>query len=94
MSEEIESRTFLWSSASFKIIKIGIKLTLVRRFEMNKTHHCVHFRISAPLSKIVHNQIQQRKLLKHAILHRSKPSDLFLICVEDKELLPRKHLHQ
>jgi len=52
MSKGIESRTFLWSSASFKIIKIGIKLLLVRRFEMNKTHHCVHFRISAPFSKI------------------------------------------
>ena len=52
MSKGIESRTFLWSSASFKIIKIDIELPLVRRFEMNKTHHCVHFRISAPLSKI------------------------------------------
>ena len=36
MSKGIESRTFLWSSASFKIIKIGILLPLVRRFEMNK----------------------------------------------------------
>ena len=52
MSKGIESRTFLRSSASFKIIKIGILLPLVRRFEMNKIHHCVHFRISAPLSKI------------------------------------------
>jgi len=42
----------LWSSASFKIIKIGILLSLVRRFEMNKTHHRVHFRISAPLAEL------------------------------------------
>jgi len=52
MSTRIESRTFLRSSASFKIIKTGILLSLVRRFEMNKTHHCVLFLISAPLSKI------------------------------------------
>jgi len=52
MSKGIESRTFLWSSASFKIIKIGILLPLVRRFEINKTHHCVHFRISAPLAEM------------------------------------------
>ena len=37
MSKGLESRTFIWSSASFKIIKIGILLPLVRRFEMNKT---------------------------------------------------------
>jgi len=47
MSTRIESRTFLWSSASFKIIKIDIKLPLDRRFEMNKTYPRVHFQSSA-----------------------------------------------
>jgi hypothetical protein len=47
MSKGIESRTFLWSSASFKIIKIGILLPLVRRFEMNKTQSLqeVHYNL-------------------------------------------------
>jgi len=36
MSKGIESRTFLWSSASFKIIKIGILLPPVRRFDFSK----------------------------------------------------------
>ena len=45
MSKGIESRTFLWSSASFKIIKIGILLSLVRPFEINrKVEKLVMFR--------------------------------------------------